>query len=137
MQTVSTGRLLLVDSVEDERDIYGAALRAAGFSVVVCNGPDSALAQARNAPTAAIVTRILQPNTAIDGIELTRQIRQRRATRNIAVVIITSRIEPEYRQAATQAGCDSYVLLPAMPETIVGEVQRAITLRSTLHRNTR
>ena len=56
--------VLLVTLFDDERSIYSHCLRAAGYEVLLADGPEHALTLA---PTAdVVVTRILQPTRAID-----------------------------------------------------------------------
>jgi CheY-like chemotaxis protein len=40
------------------------------------------------------------------------------------VVIITSMWQAEYRQAAIDAGCDDYLLLPVLPDELLSVVKR-------------
>jgi CheY-like chemotaxis protein len=121
-------RVLLVDPLEDEREMYGEALRSAGFLVEVCEGAGAMAAAELEAPD-AIVARLLQPNSSMDGIELVRRFKEVDATRGVPIIIITTRIEADYRRAAEQAGCQAYVLLPATPDEIVAHVRRALAGR--------
>jgi CheY-like chemotaxis protein len=118
--------VLLLTYVEDERELYGDALRQAGFDVTVCSDPLSALDEAVSKQPVALVTRILQPGFDMDGIELTRRIKQDDATKHIHVVIVTSQIEPRFRQAAKEAGCEAFLPLPVLPDEVVGTVRRLI-----------
>ena len=109
----------------DEQQLYGGALEDAGFGVVRLRDPSEALRMASAQP-AAVVTRILQPGHAINGIELTRAIKSDPATAMIPVIIITSLSQLEYREAAVAAGCDEYLLLPVLPTEVVAAVIRAV-----------
>lgn len=125
----STGRVLLVGLSDDEREIFGGCLRRMGFLVQPFADPEVALSAATDMPPAAIVTRIMQRGP-IDGIELTRRVRAHPATRDVAVVVVTTRIEPEYGAAALDAGCDGFLLLPATAELVAYHVERAIASRT-------
>jgi DNA-binding response OmpR family regulator len=61
---------------------------------------------------------------SLDGVELTRRLRMQNATARIPIVIITTSIGREDRHAAWQAGCNSYLQLPCLPDTLVAEVRR-------------
>lgn len=122
-------RVLLVNYVADERAMYGDALRAAGFAVQTCEDPIRALDDAIAHQPQVVITRIVQPGFAIDGIELARRIKQHERTRDAAVIITTARIEPSYRSAAAAAGCDAYLLLPYLPDALVTEVRRVLAAR--------
>ena len=118
--------VLLVTYNDDERQLYGDALERAGFSVTRLSDPHEALRLATSQPPAAIVTRILQPGYAMDGIELTRAIRGNDSTASVPVIIITSLLQPEHRVAAVAAGCDEYLLLPVLPDELVAVVKRVV-----------
>ena len=90
----STGRVLLIGLSADEQEIFGGGLQRIGFLVQAFGEPEVALQEATDTPPAAIVTRIWQRGPT-DGIELTRRVRAHPATRAVAVVVMTTRIEPE------------------------------------------
>ena len=125
----STRCVLLVGLSDDEREIFGGCLERNGFLVQAVAEPDTALRLASDTPPAAIVTRIWQRGST-DGIELTRRVRAHPATRDVAVVVMTTRIEAECRAAAIEAGCDGFLLLPATAELVVYQVERGIASRT-------
>jgi CheY-like chemotaxis protein len=118
--------VLLLTYVEDERELYGDALREAGFDVTLCSDPLCVLDEIIKKQPVALVTRILQPGFDIDGVELTRRIRQDNRTKHIRVVVVTSLVEPRFRRAAIEAGCDAFLPLPVLPDDVVGTVRRLI-----------
>jgi len=120
--------VLLVGLSDDERYIFGGFLRRMGFLVQAFAEAELALTAGTDTPPAAMVTRIMQRGP-MDGIELTRRIRAEHATRDVAVVVITTRIEPAYATAALEAGCDGFILLPASPDLVAYEVERGIASR--------
>jgi CheY-like chemotaxis protein len=103
--------ILVVDYVEDERVMYEEALHAAGFVVRVLSDATGALEEAAIMQPDAVITRIMQPGSAFDGIELARRLKKHPATRRAAVIIVTSRMEAAYRTAALDAGCDGYLMI--------------------------
>ncbi|MGH9521343.1 MAG: response regulator [Terriglobales bacterium] len=48
----------------------------------------------------------------MNGFEACRQLRMREVTRNIPVVLVTTRSEPEYLETGYQCGCDDYITKP-------------------------
>jgi CheY-like chemotaxis protein len=122
---ISSASVLLVDYLVDERSMYAAALRAAGYRVVECDAPGAALEQAIADPPGAVVTRIMQPGSPMDGIDLTYRLK-REVPAHVPVVVITSRIEPELRVAATAAGCEAFLTIPCLPDDLVATVRRLL-----------
>lgn len=120
-----TGAVLLVDAFPDEQNMYAEFLRFSGFDLVFCAAPSRVLAMATEHPISAVVTRIRQPG-AIDGIELTRQIKTDERTRHIPVVIITTYTDPVFESLALQAGCDRFLLLPCLPDRLAAELRQLL-----------
>ena len=86
--------VLLVTLFDDERSIYSHCLRAAGYEVLLADGPEHALTLA---PTAdVVVTRILQPGQSMNGIELLRHVKHDPALSHVPVIVITSLMQAEF-----------------------------------------
>jgi DNA-binding response OmpR family regulator len=117
--------LLLVTQFPDERAIYGEALRANGFDVRLADGPEDAYVSVMREPPDVVVTRVPPPYPA-EGIDLLRRLKQDDATRSVRVVVLTSLMQPEFRTAAVDAGCDGYLLIPALPDALVDEIRRIL-----------
>ena len=120
---------MLVGLSDDEDYIFGSFLQRRGFMVRAFTDAGLALSAATDTPPVAIVTRHLQRGP-MDGIELTRRVRAEQATRDVAVVVLTTRIEPAYTAAAVTAGCDGFLLLPASPDLVAYEVERVVASRA-------
>jgi CheY-like chemotaxis protein len=116
--------VILLTYHDDERQLYGDALEQAGFCVTRLGDPHEALRVVTAQRPAAVITRILQPGYSMDGIDLTRAIKFTEVTASIRVIIITSRMQHEYREAAEAAGCDEYLLMPVLPNELVTVVKR-------------
>lgn len=121
--------LLLVTQFPDERAIYGEALRAHGFDVRVADGPEDAFVSAMREPPDVVVTRVPQAYQNGPGIDLLRRLKQDDATKSVPVVVLTSLMQPELRTAAVNAGCDGYLLIPALPDALVNEIRRVLLRR--------
>jgi CheY-like chemotaxis protein len=123
--------VMLVDSIVDEMEMYAEALLADGFRVTPCEEPSRALAEAIADPPDVVVTRIMHAGASIDGLELTRRLKNHPRTRLVPVVIITSRIEPELRAAAAATGCDEFLLIPCLPEALIAVIKRVLSAASS------
>ncbi len=119
--------VLLVTLFEDERAFYSTCLGAEGFEVVLADGPEHALTLAIEAAPHVVVTRILQPGRTMNGLDLLRRLKQSPASAHLPVIIITSLMQPEFRVEAEAAGCDGYLLLPTVPDTLIAEIRRVLS----------
>jgi CheY-like chemotaxis protein len=121
---MAEARVLLVTLFEDERAIYSRYLRAAGYEVVLADGPEHALRLAAMADI--VVTRILQPGRSMNGLELLSRLKRDPTSSHLPVIIITSLMQPEYRAEAIDGGCDAYLLLPVIPDVLLAEIRRVL-----------
>lgn len=128
--TMVEATLLLVTQYVDERVIYGDTLRANGFDVRIADGPDDAFATSRREPPDVVITRVPQTSLGPSNMDLLHRLKQDDATKSVPVVILTSLMQPEYRAQAVDAGCDGYVLIPALPDALIGEIRRVMSQRS-------
>jgi DNA-binding response OmpR family regulator len=117
--------LLLVTQFPDERAIYGEALRADGFDVKVAADPDEAFAAARKQPPDVVITRLPQPGR----VDLLHRLKHDTKTAAVPVVVLTTLMQTEDREAAIDGGCDGYLLLPTLPEALISEVRRVVASR--------
>ena len=131
MATPPTPSVLLVSQIEDERDIYGDALRDAGFAVHTCDDLQNAVNEAVATRPEVIIIRMV-PWAPLDGVELVRRIKKHAC--DSGVIIMTAQIEPDFRARAASAGCDGYLLLPCLPDDLAAEVRRVLAGREALSR---
>ena len=124
--------VLLVTLFDDERAIYSNCLRSQGHGVLIADGPEHALRLAVNASPDVVVTRILQPGHSMNGLELLRRLKRDPLTGDLPVIVITSLMQPEFRAEAMAAGCDGYLLLPVLPDTLIEEIRRVLSAARTV-----
>jgi CheY-like chemotaxis protein len=125
MAQLEAETVLLVDAFADEREMYAEFLEREGFRVARCATASAAVESVRSSRICAVVTRVRQPGD-LDGIALTRLLKADAASSWIPVVVITSHIEPRVRLAATDAGCDAFLLIPCTPDQLVRELRRVL-----------
>ncbi len=119
------GEIILV--VEDEPvslRLLATVLRTDGYRVQLASNAEQALTALRTVRPDLIVSDIRLPG--IDGLELTRRVRQDTRTAAVPVVAITAASDREDEHLAFQAGCDGFITKPIDTQTI------GATLRSFL-----
>ena len=118
--------VMLVESVQDDRAMYAEYLRASAFGVIEVG--DTARALTRAAQADVIVTGIRVPGP-FNGIELVHRLRAARTTKERPVIVLTASVMQTDRDEAARAGCDAFLLKPCLPDELVGEIRRLLTLR--------
>lgn len=114
------GTVLLVDDHES-RHVYADGFRASGLFVIEAAHPEKALTLADATAPDVVVTVLV---SAI-GPSVVRELRRR--VDHATSIIATSTVE--HRQAARDAGADSFLLRSASPSEVLYEIHRALLLR--------
>jgi two-component system cell cycle response regulator DivK len=101
--------------------MYEEFFRHEGFDPVVMCGAKAAFDYAAARRATVIVIDI---GSTADGVELIGRLRRDRRTRNIGIIVLSSRVFPHERAIATEAGCDVFLPKPCLPEALLGEIRR-------------
>lgn len=125
--------VLVVDDYQDAREMYAEYLMFSGFRVAeAANGVD-AVQQATDLSPDIILMDLSLPG--MDGWEATRRIKLDERTRHIPVIALTGHALPGVSSSARDAGCDSFIIKPCLPDAVVGEVRRLLkTFQKKNHR---
>ena len=103
-------RVLLVDDSISIRKFVGQMLERAGFVVLTASDGAEALERLSEVTVDAVVTDLEMPR--LNGYELVRDLRRRPSTREIPVVILTTRAGDKHAGLARQLGVTHYVAKP-------------------------
>ncbi|MGH8029509.1 MAG: hybrid sensor histidine kinase/response regulator [Arenimonas sp.] len=100
-------RVLVVDDSISVRELVRQLLVGRGYEVQVCVDGMDAWARLRDWPCELVVTDVDMPR--MDGIELTRSIKQDPRLRGLPVVIVSYRDRPEDRARGLEVNADAYL----------------------------
>ena len=121
-------RVLLIDGDNETRDRYRKFLRTLGFDVVAVSDAHGAIVLAL-ASRAEVVVTDANPRGAIDGIELTRRLRNDDRTRWIRVVVLNAVGDDEGRAKARAVGCNAILERGCEPAVLASEIGRLVAER--------
>jgi CheY-like chemotaxis protein len=110
--------ILIAERDQTVRELQGFFLEKAGFAVEFADDGEAALARARAARPALVVTEILIPR--LDGLALCRRLREDPLTRDLPVIVF-SILAAAAR--AGEAGADAFLRKPLVESVFVGAVQ--------------
>ena len=117
-------RVLLVDDYSDAREMYGEYLEYSGYDVIEAANGIEALKRAVDDKPDIILMDLSLP--VMDGWEATRRLKADERTAGIPVVALTGHALAGISDGAKQAGCDSFVTKPCLPEDLVLEIKRVL-----------
>src|SRR5215212_6313583 len=124
---MATRTILVVD---DEPGIVAIArdyLDRAGFRVLTAGDGAAALRLARAERPSLLVLDLMLPG--IDGLDVTRALRQDPATRALPIIMLTARVEETDKLIGLELGADDYLTKPFSPRELVARV-RAVLRRA-------
>lgn len=116
--------------VDDEPGIVQIArdyLDRAGFRVITAGDGAAALRLARAERPSLLVLDLMLPG--MDGLDVTRALRQDPATAKLPIIMLTARVEETDRLIGLELGADDYITKPFSPRELVARV-RAVLRRS-------
>lgn len=103
-------KILVVDDTDTMRKFYDVLLRGQGYRVASARDGEEALEKVESESPDLVLMDLMMPK--MDGIEACRRIKSGEETRDIKVVMVTSRGEYSRITEAFAAGCDDYVVKP-------------------------
>jgi chemosensory pili system protein ChpA (sensor histidine kinase/response regulator) len=116
-------RVLLVDDSVSVRKFVGHMLERAGFRVVTATDGAEALQHLGETTVDAVITDLEMPR--VNGYELIEDLRRRPTTRDLPVVVLTTRVGDKHLALARRLGVEHYVSKPV-------DEQRFVRLIDTL-----
>jgi len=103
-------RILVVDDSSDNLRLTQILLESEGYDVRTAEDADQALDLLQNYHPELILMDIQLPG--MDGLELTRRLRQIPALTGIRIVALTAYAMPRDEANALDAGCNGYIIKP-------------------------
>ena len=121
LSDVRKGRVLLVDDSISVRKFVGHMLERAGFDVTTATDGADALTRLGECRFDVMVTDLEMPR--LNGYELLEDVRRRAATRDLPVVILTTRSGAKHQSLARRLGVSHYVTKPITEDVFVRLVE--------------
>lgn len=124
--------ILVVDDYADNRMLLSAWLRAKGYKVIEAKDGKEGLLQANRSHPDLILMDLAMPE--LDGIEATRQIRQRRAHSHTPIFAISAYATHDVKDDALAAGCNEVFAKPLDLPSLLGKIQSTLEQNSANYR---
>jgi CheY-like chemotaxis protein len=124
MTVKASSTILVVDDYSDNRTLLSAWLRAKGFKVVEAKDGREGLLQANRSNPDLILMDLAMPE--LDGVEATRQIRQRNVFARTPIFAISAYATHDVKADALAAGCTEVFAKPLDLESLLGKIHSAL-----------
>lgn len=117
-------RILSVDDSPVMRQMVKATLIEAGHEVSQAVNGEEALKVAATQVFDMVITDVNMP--VMDGLTLTRNLRQLPAYQKIPMICLTTEATPEIKRAGRDAGATAWVVKPFSPQRLVDAVAQLL-----------
>jgi type IV pilus assembly protein PilB len=124
-------RVLVVEDSSTIASVVKYFLELEGFEVLVAKDGNSGLESAKRDHPHVIVTDYNMPG--MDGMAMVKALRAEAATRDIAVLMLTSEAGVEKEAQALEAGVDDYILKPIEPRRLAARVKSVLARSQRRH----
>ncbi|MBK1990445.1 response regulator transcription factor [Sphaerospermopsis aphanizomenoides BCCUSP55] len=117
-------KILVVDDDLGTRLSISDYLELSGYSVIMADDGQDALAMVEENHPDLIVTDIVMPR--LNGYELVRRVRQQPEFRLLPVILLTARTKTQERILGYQSGCDLYLPKPFELEELAAAIRNLL-----------
>jgi CheY-like chemotaxis protein len=124
MSATAASTILVVDDYSDNRHLLAAWLRAKGFKVVEANDGKEGVLQANRSNPDLILMDLAMPE--LDGVEATRQIRQRQVFAHTPIFAISAFATYDVKKDALDAGCTAVFAKPLDLDSLLKTIKSAL-----------
>ncbi len=121
---MSSKQILIVEDERPIREMIAFGLRRAGFEVREAEDVRSARSQLADRRPDLLLVDWMLPD--MSGLELTRQLKRDRETRELPVIMLTARAEETDKISGLEGGADDYVVKPFSPRELVARINAVL-----------
>ncbi|MGB3572157.1 MAG: response regulator [Phormidesmis sp.] len=117
-------KILVVDDSPMLREMISSLLNKTGLSIAVAKDGSEAKEKIASDPPDLVVLDVVMPN--MNGYELCRWVKSNEATKQVIVVLCSSKGEEFDRYWGIKQGADAYVIKPFKPGELVETVKQLL-----------
>ena len=116
--------ILVVDDVPSEKQLISSYLMESGHKVVSADSAKTALEEIKKQIPDVIVTDVVMPD--MNGFEFCRKVKKDETTKNIPIVICSSKNQELDKLWGMKQGADVYVTKPFTKEDLTKAIKSVI-----------
>jgi two-component system chemotaxis response regulator CheY len=117
-------RIMTIDDSPSLRQMVALTLETAGYEVIEASDGGDAIAKLSGREFHLFLTDLNMPG--MDGIELTRRLREMPEYRFVPIVLLTTESQPEKKMQGKAAGATGWIVKPFQPEHLLATVKKVM-----------
>lgn len=114
-------KILLVDDSSTVLLLHRMMLAHCGYELLTARDGQEALDKASTERPDLIFLDVLMPR--MDGFQTCRALRSRSETKDVPIILVTTRGEPHYVRQGFESGCTDYITKPFDGEELLAKVR--------------
>lgn len=114
--------ILVIEDVEDHLEIVKLILEQHGYNILVATTGLEGLNTTKNCHPDLIILDVVLPE--MNGYEVCKAIKSSEDTKDIPIIMLSVRSNPEDIEAAYAAGANKYITKPFNLEDLINEVKK-------------
>jgi len=122
--SLASPRILVVEDEPSQIALLRYNLTQQGFQVRIASDGEEGLQAAKEDPPDLILLDWMLPK--LSGIEVCRQLRRNKATRDVPIIMLTARSEERDKIRGLDIGADDYVSKPYSIKELIARVRAAL-----------
>jgi len=123
-QASKQGSILIIDDLEENRELLSRRLGRLGYSVQVTSSGEEALAVIAQQAPDLVLLDILMPD--LDGFEVLRRLKAQSLTQHIPVIMLSSADETETAVRCIELGADDFLPKPFNPTLLMARIESSL-----------
>lgn len=120
--------ILVVDDQPQNIDLLEAYLIPQGYEIVKASNGEEALEKVFSYQIDLILLDVMMPG--MDGLEVTRRVRQDNTHRLLPIILVTALRETEDRVKGIEAGCDDFISKPVDKMEVLARVSSLLKVKA-------
>ncbi|HSG30651.1 MAG TPA: response regulator [Thermodesulfobacteriota bacterium] len=116
--------ILVVDDSNTELEHISSIIKSKGYEVVTASSGEEALNKANIAKPDLIVLDVVMPGK--DGYQTCRELKKEENTKDIKIVMVTSKSQKTDEYWGRKQGADDYITKPFEPDNLLSSISSLI-----------
>jgi DNA-binding response OmpR family regulator len=117
-------KILLVDDSQTVLLLHQLLLADRGYALLTARNGEEAVDTALAEHPDIIILDVIMPR--MDGFAACKELRAHEQTRDIPIIIVTSRSEPQHVQRGFECGCSDYLTRPFDGNELLDKIERLL-----------
>ncbi|MCX7920057.1 MAG: response regulator [bacterium] len=114
-------KVLAIDDQYDNLAIIQMSLHLEGFEVITCDNGREGIEKAELEQPDIILLDMMMPY--MDGFEVYQQLKKKKTTKNIPVIMLTAVDQPQHMEKAKKMGMEDYITKPFDPLNLATRIR--------------